>query len=114
MTDFAIKSARRAPGVGVFVEYLDEQAAGEAAAQGIDYLINKWGNKDEVQLLREPERILTPLLIELLNKACEKQRVVLIFDVFERTQESLNPWLLKLLNSEYGEFDSRLIFVIGG
>jgi len=114
MTDLAIKSARHAPGVGVFADYVDEKAAGEAAAEGVDYLISKWGNKDEVQLLREPERILTPLLIELLNKACEKQRVVLMFDVFERTQEALNPWLLKFLNFEYGDFNPWLLFVIGG
>jgi len=114
MTDLAIKSARRVPGVGLFADYVDEQAAGEAAVEGAAYLIGKWGNRDEVQLVREPERILTPLLIELLNKACEKQRVVLIFDVFERTQQALDPWLLKFLNCEYGDFSPWALFVIGG
>ena len=114
MTDFAIKSARTAPGVGVFAEYVNEEAAGEALAQGLSYIIDRIGNKDEVALLREPERILTPLFIGLLNKVCEKRRLVLMFDVFERTCQALEPWLLKLLEFDYGEFDTNLTFVISG
>jgi tetratricopeptide (TPR) repeat protein len=114
MTDFAIKSARRAPGVGVFAEYVDEKDAGEALAQGVNYIIDRIGNKDEVELLREPERILSPLFIELLRKACETHPIVLMFDVFERTHEALEPWLMKLLNFEYGDLESQITFVISG
>jgi tetratricopeptide (TPR) repeat protein len=114
VTDFTIKSLRKAPGVGVLFEYADEKAAGEALAQLVNYGITRWGNKDEVQLLREPERILTPLFVELLVKACEKQRLVLMFDVFERTGDMLSPWMLALFNFEYGEFNTRLMFVISG
>ncbi|MDP2158460.1 MAG: hypothetical protein Q8K68_12220, partial [Nitrospirota bacterium] len=114
MTDFAIKAARRTPGVGVFAEYVNEKEAGEALTQGISYLIDRFSNKDEVQLLREPERILTPLFINLLNAACDKQRVVLMFDVFERTCEALEPWLIECLGFKFGECDSYLTFVISG
>jgi tetratricopeptide (TPR) repeat protein len=114
VTDFTIKSLRKAPGVGVLFEYADEKAAGEALAQLVNYGITRWGNKDEVQLLREPERILTPLFVELLAKACDKQRLVLMFDVFERTCDMLSPWMLALFNFEYGEFNTRLTFVISG
>ncbi|MDA8388469.1 MAG: tetratricopeptide repeat protein, partial [Nitrospiraceae bacterium] len=114
MTDFAIKAARRTPGVGVFAEYVNEKEAGEALTQGISYLIDRFRNKDEVQLLREPEKILTPLFMSLLNAACAKHRVVLMFDVFERTYEALEPWLIECLNFKYGECDSYLTFVISG
>ena len=114
MTDFAIKAARRTPGVGVFAEYINEKEAGESLAQGVSYLIDRFSNRDEVQLLREPEYILTPLFIELLNRACEKHRVVLMFDVFERTCEALEPWLIEFLSFKYGEYDSYLTFVISG
>jgi tetratricopeptide (TPR) repeat protein len=114
MTEFAIKAARKTPGVGVFAEYVDEKEASEALSQGVGYLIDRFSNRDEVRLLREPENILTPLFIELLNLACEKHRIVLMFDVFERTSETLEPWLIECLNFKYGECDTNLTFVISG
>lgn len=114
VTDLAIKSGRRIPGVGVFLEAADEKAAGDALAQGINYLFTRWGNKDEVMLLRETNTVLTPLFLQLLAKATEKRRVVLMFDVFERSGESLSPWLLSLFNFDYGEFDTNLSFAIAG
>jgi tetratricopeptide (TPR) repeat protein/energy-coupling factor transporter ATP-binding protein EcfA2 len=114
MTDFAIKSARRTPGVGVFVEYVDEKEAGLALTEGVNYLIDRISNKDELELLREPERILTPLFIELLNIACEGKKLVLMFDVFERTREALDPWLSEFIDFKYGEFYTGLTVVISG
>ena len=114
MTEFAIKAARRTPGVGVFAEYVNEKEASEALSQGVGYLIDRFTNRDEVRLLREPENVLTPLFIELLNLACEKHRIVLMFDVFERTSETLEPWLIECLNFKYGECDTNLTFVISG
>jgi tetratricopeptide (TPR) repeat protein len=113
-TDFTVKAARKAPGVGVFAEYVDEKAVGEALSQGINYVIDKWGNKDEVRLVREPEAILTPLLVKLIAQACAKRKLILMFDVFERTSDALEPWLFALLNNEYGDLDMGTTFVIAG
>lgn len=113
-TDFAVKFARKTPGVGVFAEYVDEKAAGEAVSQGVNYLIDKWGNKDEVRLVREPETILTPLFVAFLSQVCARRKLILIFDVFERTGDALEPWLFALLNGEYGAVDMNTTFVIGG
>jgi tetratricopeptide (TPR) repeat protein len=112
--DLAIKSGRKIPGVGIFLEGADEKAAGETLSQFIHYGIDRWGNKDEVVLLREPERILTPLFLELIARASEKSRLILMFDVFERTGPELSPWMLALFNFEYGEFNTNLSFVIAG
>ncbi|MGH9753614.1 MAG: tetratricopeptide repeat protein [Blastocatellia bacterium] len=114
VTDLAIKSGRRMPGVGVLLEGADEKAAGETVAQGINYLVTRWGNKDEVMLLRETDKVLTPLFLKLLAEATGERRVVLLFDVFERTSQSLAPWLLSLFNFDHGEFDAGLSFVIAG
>ena len=114
ITDFTIKSLRKTPGFSPFLEFVDEKAAGEALGELLQYSISKWGNKDEVQLLREPESILTPLFLKLIHKACEKKRLVIMFDVFERTGDILTSWLLALFNFEYGEFAIKLSFVISG
>ncbi len=114
MTDFAIKSARRAPGIGVFADYVDEREAGEALTLGVNYLIDRYGNRDEIDLIRQPESILTPLFISLLETACDTRKVVVMFDVFEQTRDSLEPWLLHLLNMGYGDIDQRASFVISG
>lgn len=114
VTDFTIKSLKKTPGAGVFFEYADEKAAGEALAELMQYSISKWGNKDEVKLLREPELILTPLFLELVKKAYDDQNVLLMFDVFERTCDALSPWLFSLFKFEYGEYDTSLSFVISG
>jgi tetratricopeptide (TPR) repeat protein len=114
LTDFTIKSLRRAPGVGPFMDYVDEKAAGDAVAELVQYSITRWGNKDEVQLVREPEKVLTPLFLNLLEQATEKKRLVLMFDVFERTKDMLTPWLLALFNFEYGDLNPRLTFIISG
>jgi tetratricopeptide (TPR) repeat protein len=114
VTDAVIKSVRRVPGASPFLENVDEKAAGETFSQFVHYMIDRWGNKDEVQLMREPERILTPLFLELVTKVTERQRLLLMFDVFERSSASLAPWLLALFVFEYGDFNTHLIFAIAG
>jgi len=113
-THLAIKSGRQIPGVGALLEDADTKAAGEATSQALNYLATRWGNKDEVSLLRETDRVLSPLFLGLLNRAAEKRRVLLMFDVFERTSTALWPWLLALFNNEYGDLDGNLCFVIAG
>jgi len=114
LTDFTIKSLRRVPGIGVAADYVDEQAAGDALAELAQYTISRWGNKDEVQLVREPEKILTPLFVELLNNATQSKRLVVMFDVFERTASTLSSWLIDLFGAKHGEISSWVSFVLSG
>ena len=114
MTGFALDATKQVPGVGVIAGYVDKEAAGKALSEGVQYLVSRWGNKDEVTLLREPERILTPLFLRLIDKVAEKRRVVLMFDVFERTGEALEPWLITLFKVEFGDIPLGVTFVISG
>jgi tetratricopeptide (TPR) repeat protein len=114
LTDFTVKSLRRVPGVGVAADYIDEKAAGDALADLAQYTISRWGNKDEVQLVREPEKVLTPLFVELLNEATEDKRLVVMFDVFERTASTLSSWLIDLFGGKHGDISSYLSFTLSG
>ncbi len=114
LTDFTIKSLRRLPGVGVAADYMDEKAAGDAMADLAQYAFTRWGNKDEVLLVREPEKILTPLFVELLNEATQKQRLVVMFDVFERTASTLSSWIIELVDGRHGDFSSWVSFIVSG
>ena len=114
LTDFTIKSLRRVPGVGVAADYVDEKAAGDAMADLAQYAFTRWGNKDETLLVREPEKILTPLFVELLNEATEKQRLVVMFDVFERTSSTLSSWIIELVDGKHGDFSSWASFIVSG
>lgn len=113
-TDFVIKTAKKAPGISVIAEHVDEKEAGDVVIDTADYLINRFSNKDELQLIKSPEKILTPLFIDLINEAVTKHRLILTFDTFERTKDYLSNWLLDLLSSEFGDFDTRITFVISG
>ncbi|MCX7755823.1 MAG: AAA family ATPase, partial [Anaerolineales bacterium] len=114
LTDFTIKSLRRTPGVGVALEYVDEKAVGEALAELAHYALNRWGNKDEVELVRQPEKILTPLFVELLNQAAGKKRLIVMLDVFERTAATLSEWLMALFKFEYGDLELGVSFILSG
>ena len=114
VSHLAIKSGSSVPVVGAFLDGVDDKATGERLAELINYGIDRWGNKDEVLLLRETERVLTPLFLKLVALASEKRKLVLMFDVLERTGQTLGPWLLSLLRFEYGELDTNVSFVLAG
>ena len=88
-------------------------AAGETLAQLIIYSITRWAAKTKYYYCVNPSAY-EPLFLELLTKATEYQKLVLMFDVFERTGPSLSPRWLAFLNFEYREFDTNLTFVING
>lgn len=114
VTNFAIKSLRRTPIAGPLFDYVDEKGAGDAVSELLQYGIKKWGNKDEVRLLLEPEQVLTPLFVGLLGDACQKQLTILMFDTFEETSQTISHWLLSLCDAEFGEVNTNLRIVISG
>ncbi len=116
VTDIALDAASRVPGLGMVGKDGFKQSAGSAMAEAGKYVLSRWSNKDEVHLLREPEKTLTPLFVNLLNEATEKQRQVIMLDVFERSEKLLSPWLLNLFSPplKYGKLSAWVSFVISG
>ncbi len=114
VTNLALAGLRTVPGIGPLAGMVDSKAAGNVVADLMQYTASRWTNKDEVLLVREPEKVLTPLFVELLDQATQDQRLVIMLDVFERTGQLLSPWLLALFNSEYGELSAWLTFVLSG
>ena len=105
---------RRVPGADVAIDFMDEKAVVEAAGEWSAYVTRKLKNKDEVQLVNEPEAVLTPLFLEELGEIFGRQ-VVLLFDTYERTGEILETWLLDIVAGQrYGELPSNCIWVIAG
>jgi tetratricopeptide (TPR) repeat protein len=114
ITDVAVDAASRVPGLGSVGNASVKKAAGDAVADTGQYLFSRWSNKEEVQLLREPEKYMTPLFINLLNNGATEKRLVILFDVFERTGKSLSTWLLELFTFLFGKISTRVSFVLSG
>jgi hypothetical protein len=114
VTDVALDSISRVPGLGSTGSDSFKKVAGDAVAEAGQYMFSRWSNKDEVLLLREPEKTLTPLFIQLLNEPVDEKRLVIMLDVFERTARQLTPWLLDVFTFHYGKISTRIAFVISG
>jgi tetratricopeptide (TPR) repeat protein len=114
VTDIALDGLSRVPGLGSAGSEGFKKTAGDAVSDAAFHTLSRWSNKDEVQLLREPEKKLTPLFMELLNQAGREKRLVVMFDIFEQTGKLLGPWLLDLFNIRYGRVSTRVSFIISG
>ncbi|GAB4193127.1 MAG: tetratricopeptide repeat protein [Roseiflexaceae bacterium] len=66
------------------------------ASAWASYLTEKLTNKDEISLLRDPIRMLTPLFFRDLNEIAEHRKIVLCFENFEATRSYLQDWLMNI------------------
>lgn len=114
LTKAGVHLARRAPGVGVAFEFVDEDALATQAGDWMTYIAQKISNKDEVRLIQDPVEVLTPLFLEELHKIAEKETVAFFFDTYERTAEYLDDWLRGLLDGQFGDVPANLIISIAG
>jgi hypothetical protein len=48
---------------------------------------------EEYRLVRRPDEILTPLLLEAIRSGTEERPVALFFDTWEHTASFLDDWL---------------------
>ena len=104
---------KQVPGVEAAIDLLDQEAIADGAGEWTAYVSRKLKNKDEIQLVNEPVKVLTPLFLEDLGKIAEHQ-VVLLFDTYERTSKILDQWLLDTLAERYGGVPLNCILVIAG
>lgn len=109
-----VKMLRRTPVVGGAAELIDETALGDQVSEFASYLARKFKNKDEVELVSNPNEVLTPLFLENLKDVSEKHGIALFFDTFEKSESYLDQWLRDLLEGRFGAFPANIMFVIAG
>ncbi len=101
------------PGGRLILDTSITDSAAEIASEWIDFVANNISNKDEIELVLHPLKVLTPIWIEDLYEASEKKKLALFFDTFEESNPELEKWLFELLKENYGAIPSILL-VIGG
>jgi len=106
--------ARRAPGVGLAADFVDEEALANLGGEFASYVARKIKNKDDLRLVLDPVEVLTPLLLTDLHREVEKQAIALFFDTYERTGEFLDPWLRNILEGRYGSVPANIVLTIAG
>ncbi|MCB0166851.1 MAG: ATP-binding protein, partial [Anaerolineae bacterium] len=126
MWDFALRSAakismkslRRVPIGGEAAEVLLTPEAEEVVADQVSamasYVAQKFKKKDDRTLLLDTTTELTRTFLVDLNGLAQHQRIILFFDTYEKTAPYLDDWLRGLLTGKYGQFSSRILFVIAG
>lgn len=100
---------------GITMGLIGEEVFVEKSGEIMDYLARRFGNKeDEVQLILDPIKELSPLFVESLTKITEKHPVALFFDTYENTADYLDDWLSDILSGRYGELDLQVLTIIAG
>lgn len=84
------------------------------AGEYLAFIMRKFKKTDDVELLREPITVLTPLWLAGLREQGSRRSIVLFLDSHEQTSEYLDKWLLELLRQGYGEVPANILFVVAG
>ncbi|MEV0009718.1 tetratricopeptide repeat protein [Streptomyces sp. NPDC047973] len=104
------------PGIGAFVGAVDPQQVALGADRMRAALNTRLRSHDDVQLVMRPLSVLTPVFLEDLAEVAERcERVVLFFDVYERTAPVLDTWLRDIVfGDEYGGLPVNVQVVLSG
>lgn len=114
LTKAGLGAARSIPGSGAVLDLVDVDAVADKTGEWMSFIARKLTNKDEVRLMQEPLKVLTPLFLEDLNRIAEKQTVVLLLDTYEQTGAFLDDWLRSVLDERYGEITPNFLIGIAG
>ncbi|RLC83672.1 MAG: hypothetical protein DRI37_09960, partial [Chloroflexi bacterium] len=109
-----LRLARYVPVGSVVADFVDEDTVSGLGGDFAAYIARKITNKDEVHLVLEPVKVLTPLFLAGLAEVAKKHSLVLFFDTYERTGDFLDPWLRDLLKGRYGDAPANILLVIAG
>ncbi|MEU9061082.1 tetratricopeptide repeat protein [Streptomyces sp. NPDC048430] len=104
------------PGVGAFVGAVDPQQVALGADRIRAALNMRLRSHDDVRLVMDPVAVLAPVFLEDLAEVAERcARVVLFFDVYERTGPVLDAWLHDIVfGEEYGGLPVNVQVVLSG
>lgn len=102
------------PGSGLVLDHINTDVIGEQIGEWGSFLKKKIGNKDEVELLLSPVKVLTPIFLEDLNELANRSKICLFFDTYENTDIYLDEWLHQLLEGRFGEAPENALITIAG
>ncbi|MFF0851879.1 tetratricopeptide repeat protein, partial [Streptomyces sp. NPDC003280] len=104
------------PGAAVITGSLDSQQLALGADRLRAALSARFRNHDDVQLVMDPLKVLTPVFLDGLAEAAQHRCwLTLFFDVFERIGPVLDEWLRDLLvTGRYGDLPLNVIAVLSG
>jgi len=104
------------PVVGAFAGAIDPAQVAHGTDRLRAALSARFRNHDDVQLVLEPLKILTPVFVAELDRvAAEVPWIALFFDTYERTAPFLDPWLLQLITTDrYGALPPNVVVTLAG
>ncbi|MBA5224548.1 tetratricopeptide repeat protein [Streptomyces griseoaurantiacus] len=104
------------PVVGAFAGAVDPQQIVQGADRLRSVLGARLRSHDDVRLVVDPVRVLTPVFLEdLAEAALRRPWMVLFFDVYERTGPVLDEWLRDIVFGEiYGALSVNVQVVLSG
>ncbi|MDF3141572.1 MULTISPECIES: tetratricopeptide repeat protein [unclassified Streptomyces] len=104
------------PVVGAFAGAIDPAQVAHSTDRLKAALSARFRNHDDVQLVLDPLKVLTPVFVaELERVAAEEPWVALFFDTYERTAPFLDPWLLDLITTDrYGALPANMVVTLAG
>ncbi|MER7906361.1 tetratricopeptide repeat protein [Streptomyces sp. NPDC047726] len=104
------------PGAALFTGAVDPQQVALGADRVRAMLNTRLRSHDDVQLVMNPLTGLAPVFLDDLAEVAERcERVVLFFDVYERTGPVLDTWLRTItFGDEYGSLPVNVQIVLAG
>jgi energy-coupling factor transporter ATP-binding protein EcfA2 len=109
-----VVAGRTTPITSVALDLIGSEVVEEQVTAISNWLFEKLRHKDDVQLMLEPTKELTPLFVADINKLSRQKQVVLIIDTFEDTHTVLLPWLMAMFDGQYGDVSDHISFVFAG
>jgi hypothetical protein len=104
------------PVVGAFAGAVDPQHVAQGADRVRAALGARLRSHDDVRLVMDPVPVLTPVFLEDLAEAARRRsRIVLFFDVYERTGPVLDEWLRDIAFGDvHGVLPANVQIVLSG
>lgn len=104
------------PVVGAFAGAIDPAQVAHSTDRLRAALSARFRNHDDVRLVLEPLKVLTPVFVEELARvAADAPWLALFFDTYERTSPFLDPWLLDLITTDrYGALPANVVITLAG
>ncbi|TQK45207.1 tetratricopeptide (TPR) repeat protein [Streptomyces sp. SLBN-118] len=104
------------PGVGALAGAMDPAHVAQGADRLKAVLGARFRNQEDVQLVLDPVRFLTPVLIAELDRVgADSPWIALFFDTYERTGSFLDVWLREMITTErYGTLPAHVVVTMAG